>query len=80
MEYDADATAQIRNVAAAQRTQVESRDGALAREQRDFGIEGFQQGAFPASHAADQVDEFAGAHIQIDIRKHHFAFAQQAFG
>ena len=52
----------------------------LARQQRHFGVEGLQQGAFAASDPADEVDEFACGDLQIDPREHHFAFAQQASG
>ena len=43
LEYDTDLTAQMRDILAAQFTQVETRDATLARQERHLGIQRLQK-------------------------------------
>ena len=52
-------------------------DVSLAREQLHFGIEGFEQGAFPASDPADQVYELARGDREVYLRKNHLPASQE---
>ena len=77
LKDDADTAAQVGDVPEAQAAQVEPGDVPLAREQLHFGIEGFEQGAFSASDATDQVYELARGDREVDFRKDHFALSQE---
>ena len=73
LKNDAHAAAQAGNVAASQASQVETRDAPFARDELQVGIKDFQQRAFAAPDATDQVNEFPLAHLQIEVGEHQFA-------
>ena len=74
---DADSAAQVGDVAPFEPSQVEAGHTAFAREQLHFGVQRFEQGAFPAPDAAEQINEFARRDAQIHIGQHHLAPLEQ---
>ena len=58
-------------------SQVEAGHAAFAREQLHFGVQRFEQGAFPAPDAAEQINEFARRDAQIHIGEYHLAPLEQ---
>ena len=73
LKHDAHAAAQIGHVLAPDPAQVETDDAAVPVPQRQLGVQRFQKRTLARSDPADQIDQFAGKHRQIDIRQHHIA-------
>ena len=77
LKHDADSAAQVGDVAPFEPSQVEAGHTAFAREQLHFGVQRFEQGAFPAPDAAEQINEFARRDAQIHIGEYHLAPLEQ---
>ena len=73
LKHDSDPAPKVRHVFTAHPPQAEPDDHPASFAQRQFGVKRLEQRTLARPDPADQIDQFAGKHRQIDIRQHHIA-------